>query len=89
MMMETPPWSILQFTASSCLAALSMPRVEVVGAFRDERLVGFVAMLAEGIEFEPLIVFLCADKEARNQGVGTALLGYFEERFQDVANLYL
>jgi ribosomal protein S18 acetylase RimI-like enzyme len=89
MMMQTPPWSILEFTVDSCHEALSAPRVEVVGAFHGDVLAGFVALLAEGIEFEPLIVFLCADKEFRNQGVGTALLNHFEQRFKDAANLYL
>ena len=89
MMMETPPWSILDFTTESCLAALSMPRVGVVGAYRDNVLVGFVATLAEGIEFEPLIVFLCVAEDHRDQGIGTSLLNYFEEYFSKAANLYL
>lgn len=89
MMMETAPWNILHFTTARCHAALSMPRVKVVGAFRQDEFEGFAAMLAEGVEFEPMLVFLCVDAKSRGQGIGSALLDHFEEHFKDAANLYL
>jgi GNAT superfamily N-acetyltransferase len=89
MMVATPPWSVLGFTTERCLTALSNTRMVVVGAYSEGVLVGFAAMLAEGIEFEPLLVFLCVVDGHRGRGLGAALLNYFEERFWESANLYV
>jgi ribosomal protein S18 acetylase RimI-like enzyme len=89
LMMTTPPWTTLNFTIDSCLAALLEPRVEVVGAYQENLLVGFVAMLAQGIEFDPIIVFLAVSTTFQGRGLGTALVAYFEDRFADAANLYM
>lgn len=86
---NSDPWHLLNWSFDKCLLELQKPRLEVVGIFTDSGLVGFLAMLSEGIEFDPVIVYLCISEQSRNLGIGTQLVNHFEESYPESANLYL
>ena len=90
LMASSPPWSELFFSRSQCLENLSSPHLElhVVGGERDA--VAFLATRATGMEGEPLLEYICVAPSHRGQGVGTALMQYFEEVLYPTAdNLFL
>jgi ribosomal protein S18 acetylase RimI-like enzyme len=65
--------------------------IEIYGAIRsDGALVGFLAAMEHGIGSAPLIEYICVDSAARNGGVGTGLIGHFEDAlYPEARNLYL
>jgi ribosomal protein S18 acetylase RimI-like enzyme len=90
-MSRSSPWNVLYFSKEQCAADLALPEITVHGAVNpDGTIVGFLASLAHGIGFEPMIEYLCVEEEFRNTGVGTKLIDYFETvLFPDSDNLYL
>ena len=72
LMVASNPWNVLYFSHKQCVDSLSSPELQVNAAFSTEgELVGFLASMAHGIGFEPMIEYLCIDERFRNQGIGT------------------
>ena len=90
MMMVSSPWKDLNFEYAQCLEALRSKEMTVHGIFLQDDLVAFLATLANGIGFEPLIEFVCVNEVSRSQGLGGRLIDYYEENlFPEVKNLFL
>lgn len=91
LMMRSNPWNKLYFTQDQCEDDLARPEMTVHGAVSDDGAVlGFLAALANGIGFEPMIEYLCVDPGHRNKGIGSALITHFEDvQFPAADNLYL
>jgi len=91
LMMRSSPWDKLYFSKEQCEADLSRPEISVHSAARsDGTMLGFLASMANGIGFEPMIEYLCVDARFRNNGIGTRLIEHFEEAlFPTADNLYL
>lgn len=88
---QSNPWDKLYFTHEQCEADLANESLAVHGAIaEDGAILGFLASMAQGIDFEPMVEYLCVDEAARNCGVGTRLIQHFEEvLFPEADNLYL
>jgi len=91
LMVETSPWNRLYFSKEQCENDLAHPMLSVHGAVADEgTILGFIASMAHGIGFEPMIEYLCVGERFRGTGIGTTLIEYFEDTlFPDADNLYL
>jgi ribosomal protein S18 acetylase RimI-like enzyme len=91
LMVQSNPWDKLYFSKDQCEAVLSHPEISVQGAIRgDGTILGFLASMANGIGFEPLIEYVCVDSRFRSNKIGTKLIEHFEEvLFPTVDNLYL
>ena len=90
MMTSTDPWKVLGFTTEQCEKALCDIEMRVTGVMQNGKVIAFLASLATGISFEPLIEYLCVDKSMRSQGLGTQLIKHFEEElFPNSKNLYM
>jgi ribosomal protein S18 acetylase RimI-like enzyme len=91
LMVATNPWNKLCFSLEQCQAHLVHPAIEVYGAIGvGSEIEGFVASMALGIGFEPLLEYICVREQSRGQGVGTFLIEYFETILFPLAdNLYL
>ena len=63
-------------------------RVYVVDV--EGEIAGFVAVLPKGFAEEPLLEYICIEENYRDQGLGTRLLTFFEQRlFPSADNYYL
>lgn len=90
MMATTDPWSYLQWSHAECETSLREEGLRLHGAYDEGELVGFLASLDHGIGFEPLIEYLCVAAHARDHGIGSALIHFFETKLHASArNLYL
>jgi ribosomal protein S18 acetylase RimI-like enzyme len=91
MMATSPPWSRLYFTKDQCESNLGHPAVALhVALAPDGTIAGFLASMASGMGSEPMIEYLCVAEDARNAGIGSALIRFFEDTlFPDADNLYL
>ena len=91
MMVGSNPWNALYFTEDQCFRDLNNPQLEIFGAVTDRRdAVGFLASMANGIGFEPMIEYLCVREDFRGRGIATKLIKHFEEfLFPNADNLYL
>lgn len=91
MMLSTNPWNVLYFTEEQCKADLANEALQVYAAIAPgKKILGFLASMAHGIGFEPMIEYLCVNEIFRGKGIGTALIKFFEdELFPDSDNLYL
>jgi ribosomal protein S18 acetylase RimI-like enzyme len=91
MMAASDPWKSLYFSQEQCEVELSRPEICIYGAIgHDATILGFLAALANGIGFEPMIEYLCVDERWRGKKIGTRLIEYFEESlFPDADNMYL
>lgn len=91
MMVSSNPWNALYFTEEQCLNDLNDPALEIFGAITGaHEVIGFLASMANGIGFEPMIEYLCVRDDFRGRGVGTRLIRHFEEvLFPNADNLYL
>lgn len=91
MMMNSNPWNVLHFTEEQCFKDLKHPLLDVFGAVNAHReVVGFLAAMANGIGFEPMVEYLCVREDVRGCGIGTKLISHFEcELFPNADNLYL
>ena len=80
MMLSSNPWNALYFTEEQCKADLANNALEIYAAISaDKQIIGFMASMAHGIGFEPMIEYLCVSENVRGKGVGTALIKFFEE----------
>jgi len=91
MMVSSNPWNVLYFSEEQCFKDLNNRLLEIWGAVTPEHeVLGFLAAMAFGIGFEPMIEYLCVRDGLRGSGIGTALIRHFEEvLFPDADNLYL
>ena len=91
LMISSNPWDKLYFSKEQCEADLANPSLCVYGAVSDDgTILGFLASMAHGIGFEPMIEYLCVDEQFRGSGIGTRLIWHFEDTlFPDADNLYL
>lgn len=91
LMVTTNPWNRLRFSVEQCQAHLAHPAIEVYGAIgTNSEIEGFVASMALGIGFEPLLEYICVREQSRGRGVGTFLIDFFEKALFPLAdNLYL
>lgn len=93
MMLSTHPWNALYFTEEQLAADLANGEaIQVYAAVTPDakKPLGFLASMAHGIGFEPMIEYLCVSESCRGKGIGTALIRFFEEvLFPDADNLYL
>ncbi len=91
MMVCSNPWNALNFTEAQCFKDLNNPLLDVHAALNQEHdIVGFLAAMETGIGFEPMIEYLCVREDFRGCGVGTRLIGHFENvLFPTADNLYL
>ena len=91
MMVRSNPWNVLHFSKEQCERDLALPELAVHGALdSDGAILGFIASMANGIGFEPMVEYLCVDEKFRNTGIGTQLIDYFETTlFPAADNLYL
>jgi GNAT superfamily N-acetyltransferase len=73
----------LYFTKKQCLDDLQNPVLQVFGIKNSNaQIQGFVAAMANGIGFEPMIEYLCVAEANRGQGCGTRLVKFFEDDLQ-------
>lgn len=90
MMSSSSPWKDLYFSYSQCNALLNSPGIEVHGAIEAGELIGFVASLAQNFGGEPMIEYVCVREDQRSKGIGSVLIGFFEdELFPNSDNLYM
>lgn len=91
MMSASDPWNRLYFSKQQCEAELSRAEICVYGAIGyNGEILGFLASLAHGIGFEPMIEYLCVDARFRDRKIGTRLIEFFEEElFPSSDNMYL
>jgi ribosomal protein S18 acetylase RimI-like enzyme len=91
MMAGSMPWKALYFTEKKCLADLSSSSLEIYGLLDGKGEVAcFLASMAHGVGFEPMISYLCTRKETSEQGMDEAMARHFEETlFPDADNLYV
>jgi len=91
MMLSASPWNVLYFTREQCKADLANDALQVHAAVApDGEIFGFMASMAHGIGFEPMIEYLCIGQKHRGLGIGSALIAFFEEKlFPEADNLYL
>jgi ribosomal protein S18 acetylase RimI-like enzyme len=90
-MLSSNPWNALYFTEEQCKTDLANDALEVYAAISpNKKILGFLASMAHGIGFEPMIEYLCVSESARGKGIGTTLIKFFEEKlFPQADNLYL
>ena len=60
----------------------------VLGAFEQEKLLGFIRCLGDG-EYDVCVSDLIVDKPYRRQGIGKALFKMTMEKFKDIENFTL
>ena len=91
LMVQSNPWNKLYFSERQCQDDLARTEMRVDGALGpDGAILGFLASMANGIGLEPMIEYLCVDEKFRSQGIGSALIEYFEKvLFPTADNLYL
>lgn len=76
-------------TYDGALAILRDPVRENWVAFRGEEFAGFLILVLKG-EFKGYIQSVCVSKEMRDQGVGSKLMRFAEERiFSESPNVFL
>ena len=91
MMAASDPWKYFGYTPDECERNLSDPDVRLdIAVVPAGEIVGFLASMAKGISFAPLMEYLCVAPDYRNQGVGRDFVRFFETvLFPDAKNLFL
>jgi ribosomal protein S18 acetylase RimI-like enzyme len=89
MMFTSPPWNKLNFDMDQCKRELKREGTDVYVVLEGDTLQAFIAIIANGLEDEPMIEFLCVASKMRGKGIGTRLVNFFESKFPDAANLYM
>ncbi|HSD26762.1 MAG TPA: GNAT family N-acetyltransferase [Vicinamibacteria bacterium] len=89
MMAGTEPWITLRRDYEACLRVMLDETRERYVGHRGDRLAGFLILNVRGA-FVGYIQTVCAAREFRGTGVGTALVAFAEERiFRDFRNVFL
>jgi ribosomal protein S18 acetylase RimI-like enzyme len=89
LMAESDPWKALGFTTEQCLENLERAAIRVDALVVNGELDAFIATVADGIGFEPMIEYLCVKASLRGQGIGTAFVKFFEDLYERADNLYM
>lgn len=80
LMCESEPWITLKRNYSDCLSVISDPEQEIYGAFNGKKeLLGFAVLNMHGA-FKGYIQSILINPLFRDQGLGTRLLNFCEER---------
>ena len=90
LMTSTDPWITFQRDFEGCRATLTRPGTELFVA-RDVQgsPLGFVLLAPYGFAASPYIACFAVAAEARGQGVGSQLVQFTEQRYQDRNHLFL
>ena len=91
LMVSSDPWITLKRDLDSCCATLQRPGTELFVA-RDQgqaQLLGFVLLAAYGFAGSPYLTSIAVGPEARGRGVGSELMAFAENQFQDRGHLFL
>ena len=86
---RSEPWKRFGVTAQKFRPLLDRPATEVYVARRGGAKLGFARVTVYTFSSQPLINTLVVEPEARNQGIGSALLRFVEQRFAGQRFVYL
>lgn len=91
MMAASDPWKYFGYTPQECERNLTDSSVRVdLAVGPNDRIIGFLASMANGVSFAPVMEYLCVAPDYRNQGVGRYLVRHFEEElYPEEKNLFL
>ncbi len=88
-MASTEPWITLGRDRAACERSLCRPGSELFIAKRGDERLGFILLTANGLAGSPYIAAVAVHRDARGEGVGTALLAFAEGRFPEARNIFL
>jgi ribosomal-protein-alanine N-acetyltransferase len=89
LMASTDPWITLRRSFEESLKTMTDPAKELYGAFTRGDLVGFIVLDMQG-SFVGYVKSLAVRPEWRNQGVGTQLMKFAEDRiFAETPNVFI
>jgi ribosomal protein S18 acetylase RimI-like enzyme len=89
MMASSEPWITLGRNYDASVKTLSIPSKEVYVAVLEEEIAGFLILNMQGA-FIGYVQTICVSPENRNQGIGSKLLFFAEERiFQEAPNVFI
>jgi ribosomal-protein-alanine N-acetyltransferase len=89
MMASLEPWITLRRDYEASVETLSVPSKEVYLAMIDEQIAGFTILNMKG-GFVGYLQTLCVAPEWRNQGIGSQLMAFAEQRiFKETPNVFI
>ena len=89
MMANSEPWISLKRGYKECLELINDSTLEVYVAWLDKRVIGSIVIEMLGT-FKGYIKSVCVLPEMRDQGIGTELIKFAEERiFSETPNVFL
>jgi len=90
LMSSSSPWKDFYFSIEQCQSLLRAPGLQVHCAHEGTQLTAFLASLSRNVGGEPMIEYVCVQDDYRNQGIGTQLIQFFEDRlFPEADNLFM
>jgi len=84
MMSRSEPWITLKRDLEGCKEAMRGDYKEVYVCMEGEKLLGFIVLQMAGA-FKGYIQSVCVSPEMRSSGIGTALIGFAEERIFSIS----
>ena len=89
MMAASEPWITIQRSVDTSLKIITDPAREVYVATVNGEVAGFIMLLMHGA-FVGYIQSVCVGSEWRNQGLGSQLMAFAEQRiFSEIPNVFL
>lgn len=91
LMAANDPWITLQRDLEGCRTVLTRPGTELFTA-RDHAtidLLGFVLLAPYGLAGSPYVSSIAVSPEAQGRGLGSQLMAFAEQRYQDRKHLFL
>jgi ribosomal protein S18 acetylase RimI-like enzyme len=89
MMASSEPWITLGRDFDASVKTLSVPSKEVYVAVVEEEIAGFLILNMQGA-FIGYVQTICVSPDNRNQGIGSKLLSFAEERvFRETPNVFI
>src|ERR1041385_5348322 len=79
MMSRSEPWITLKRDYVGCIDAMQGDYKEVYVAMRHRELLGFIVLQMQGA-FKGYIQSICVSPDARDSGIGSALIQFAEKR---------